>query len=209
MNEQNSNGNNLWNGIPNNQNMNNGNNFDPNTGQPLNNGNVVPMQQSMVQPQQNIQQVQNVMPTYNFDPNTGQPIAKPGNSNKKIFIILGVLVGVAVLFCLLFVRVISCESEVEEYGVSMITKVSAVSIFGDIKTMKIEMEIDLSELDEDEQEVYIDMVEETYSADSLAEIKVKKDKIYIEKEGFKKEEVGELDKDGLEDMFDSIDLVCK
>lgn len=248
MNEQNNNGR-FFNNIPNDPNMNNGNNFDTNTGQPINNMNSVPMGAPMEQepalvngfasqPMNNVptmvpnpQQQPTAMPM-NFDPNTGQPLPAgsgamfdpntgmpitPGfvsnnntkKSNKKVFAIIGCLVALIGIFCLLFVRVISCESEQEQYGVTMTTKITALSVFGDIKTMEFKMEVDLSELDEDDREYMIKLIEGSYGGDEDTKIDVKKDKIIIEMEGFKKEEAGELDKDDLEDMFSSIDLTCK
>lgn len=227
MNEQNNNGR-FFNNVPNNQNMNNANNFDPFTGQPINNVNSAPVPAPMPQLQPELA----AMPM-NFDPNTGQPMPAgsgamfdpntglpitPGvvsssdsskKSNKKIFAIIGCFLAFVILFCLLFVRVITCESEQEQYGVTMTTKITALSLFGDIKTMEFNMEVDLSELDEEDREYMIELIEGSYGGDEDTKINVKKDKIIIEMEGFKKQEAGELDKDDLEDMFSSIDLICK
>lgn len=232
MNDQNNNGR-FFNNVPNNQNMNSGNNFDPFTGQPINqiNNNSVsepinnfnqpmnsmPVQDTFNGAQQTVGAVApqafetptpQVVPTMNFDPNTGKPLN--GSSNKKgLFIAIGCIVIAAIIFFVFGVKVTTCSSEDEQYGVEVSTKVTSVAIFGDVKSAKFVMEYDFSDVDEDEKEDLMESLIETFEDEEDCKIKEKGDKIIISMEGFKDEDKGDYPIDEFMDNAEDLGLTCK
>lgn len=206
MNNQNNNGNKFFTDIPNDTNMNNGNNFDPFTGQPVNKMNEVPASASTVPVME--QPVQNPMPAMNFDPNTGKPLN--GSSNKKgLFIAIGCIVVAAILFFVFGVKVTTCSNEDEQFGVEITTKVTSVAIFGDVKSAKFVMEYDFSDVDEDEKEKLMESLIETFEDEEDCKIKEKGDKIIISMEGFKDEDKGDYPIDEFIDNAEDLGLTCK